>query len=71
MSFDVDGHLARLNEQGYTLIEDFLPAADLRAVREGLAPFLGTHRGRNNFEGTKTERHRRFRFSDRILRRAG
>jgi len=56
MKLDIDGHLARLQEQGYTIIPDFLSAADLRAVRDGLAPFLGTHRGRNNFEGTKTER---------------
>ncbi len=54
--FDLDGHLARLEQDGYTIIPDFLSADDLRAVREGLAPFLGTHRGRNNFEGTKTER---------------
>ena len=56
MAFPLDTHLARLDEQGYTIIPDFLNAADLRAVREGLAPFLGTHRGRNNFEGHKTER---------------
>lgn len=56
MTLDLDGHLARLAEQGYTVIPDLLSAADLRAVRAGLAPFLGTHRGRNNFEGTKTER---------------
>jgi ectoine hydroxylase-related dioxygenase (phytanoyl-CoA dioxygenase family) len=56
VSFDPGAHLARLDQQGYTIIEDFLPADDLRAVREGLAPFLGTHRGRNNFEGHKTER---------------
>jgi hypothetical protein len=56
MSFDSAPHLARLVEQGYTIIPDFLGAADLRAVREGLAPFLGTHRGRNNFEGHATER---------------
>jgi ectoine hydroxylase-related dioxygenase (phytanoyl-CoA dioxygenase family) len=56
MSFAIDPHLARLNEQGYTIIPDFLSPADLRAVRDGLKPFLGTHRGRNNFEGYKTER---------------
>ena len=56
MKPDLDGHLAQLGEQGYTIIPDFLSGADLRAVREGLAPFLGVHRGRNNFEGTKTER---------------
>ena len=54
--FDVVSHLARLDEQGYTIIPDFLTKDELRAVREGLAPYLGTHRGRNNFEGHKTER---------------
>jgi ectoine hydroxylase-related dioxygenase (phytanoyl-CoA dioxygenase family) len=56
MSFDLAPHLARLDAQGYTVIPDFLSAADLRAVRDGLAPYLGTHRGRNNFEGHRTER---------------
>jgi ectoine hydroxylase-related dioxygenase (phytanoyl-CoA dioxygenase family) len=55
-SFDVIAHIAQLAERGYTIIPDFLSAADLRSVRDGLAPFLGTHRGRNNFEGYKTER---------------
>lgn len=54
--FDVQGHAARLREQGYTIIEDFLTPDDLRAVRAGLAPFLGQYAGRNNFEGYKTER---------------
>jgi ectoine hydroxylase-related dioxygenase (phytanoyl-CoA dioxygenase family) len=56
MSFDVTPHLARLGEQGYTIIPDLLSPDDLGAVREGLKPYLGTHRGRNNFEGHKTER---------------
>src|SRR5688572_10735927 len=56
MTFALDEHFARLNEQGYTIIPDFLSPDDLRAVRAGLAPFLDTHRGRNNFEGYKTER---------------
>jgi ectoine hydroxylase-related dioxygenase (phytanoyl-CoA dioxygenase family) len=56
MTFDVAAHLARLEDQGYTVIPDFLSAGDLRAVRDGLAPFLGAHRGRNNFEGYRTER---------------
>jgi ectoine hydroxylase-related dioxygenase (phytanoyl-CoA dioxygenase family) len=56
MSFDVSPHLGRLERDGYTVIPEFLAADDLRAVRDGLAPFLGAHRGRNNFEGHKTER---------------
>jgi ectoine hydroxylase-related dioxygenase (phytanoyl-CoA dioxygenase family) len=54
--FDLAGHRARLRAQGYTVIEDFLSSATLQAVREGLRPYLGTHQGRNNFEGYKTER---------------
>lgn len=56
MGFPFEQHLARLDEQGYTIIPDFLSADALREVREGLQPFLGSHRGRNNFEGYKTER---------------
>ena len=52
----MQAHAACLREQGYTIIKDFLSPADLREVREGLAPFLGQHAGRNNFEGYKTER---------------
>ncbi len=48
--------LAELDTQGYTIIENFLDAERLRRVRAGLAPFLSTHSGRNNFEGLKTER---------------
>ena len=55
-SFDTRPHLAQLEEQGYTVIPDFLQPGDLAAVRAGLAPFLGTYTGRNNFEGFKTER---------------
>ncbi|WP_374469033.1 phytanoyl-CoA dioxygenase family protein [Phenylobacterium sp.] len=54
--FDVDAHTARLREQGYTVIEDFLDADTVAAVRDGLAPYLGRHHGRNDFEGFRTER---------------
>ena len=54
--FDTAAHAQRLREQGYIIIEDFLSPATLHAVREGLAPFLGSYNGRNNFEGLKTER---------------
>ena len=49
-------HLAELDEQGYTVIPDFLTADCIARVRHGLAPHLSTHAGRNNFEGFKTER---------------
>ncbi len=55
-AFDTAGHTARLREQGFTIIPDFLSPDMLRAVREGLAPYLGSHNGRNDFEGYKTER---------------
>lgn len=55
-SFDIEAHLLRMQRDGYTIIEDFLSPDDLRAVREGLAPYLNTHSGRNNFEGHHTER---------------
>lgn len=56
MNFDPAAHLAALQSRGYTLIEDFLDAATLAEVRAGLAPHLDRHSGRNNFEGTLTER---------------
>jgi len=56
MSFDVAAHAQRIEDQGYTIIPDFLSAADLAEVRRVLALYLGTHLGRNDFEGTRTER---------------
>jgi ectoine hydroxylase-related dioxygenase (phytanoyl-CoA dioxygenase family) len=55
-SFDADAHAAQIREQGFTIIEDFLDAAGLAAFREAIAPFLGSHSGRNDFEGFETER---------------
>ena len=54
--FDVAAHVSALQKNGYTIIRDFLSAADLAEVRSALAPHLQTHQGRNNFEGYKTER---------------
>ena len=55
-SFDVDPHLARLDEVGFTIVEDYMSADQLASFREGLKPYLGTYRGRNPFEGLATER---------------
>jgi ectoine hydroxylase-related dioxygenase (phytanoyl-CoA dioxygenase family) len=55
-TFDLTAHLRRLEADGFTIIPDFLPAADLAEVRRVLGFYLGTHRGRNDFEGTRTER---------------
>ena len=51
-----EDHLRRLEADGYTIIEDVLDADGLAAFREALAPYLGTHHGRNAFEGYTTER---------------
>ena len=54
--FDADAHAREIREQGFTVIRDFMDEAALAAFREALAPFLGSHRGRNDFEGFETER---------------
>src|SRR4051812_28001638 len=54
--FDPDAHAERIRRDGYTVIEDFLDADALTAFREGLAPYRGSHHGRNDFEGFRTER---------------
>lgn len=55
-TFDLPAHLRRLEEDGFTVIPDFLDAATLAEVRRVLAFYLGSHNGRNDFEGTRTER---------------
>ena len=50
------GHLERLRRDGYTIVENLLDPQRLDAVRAGLRPFLGSHQGRNPFEGHATER---------------
>lgn len=54
--FDADSHVAAMQDRGFTVIPDFIDAETLAEVRAGLAPFLGTHLGRNAFEGFDTER---------------
>jgi ectoine hydroxylase-related dioxygenase (phytanoyl-CoA dioxygenase family) len=56
LSTDTDTHAKALQTQGYTVIEDFLSADVLAQVRTSLAPYLGSHTGRNRFEGKGTER---------------
>ncbi len=53
---DRDEVLRQLQEQGYALIPDFLSANRLAAVNTLYDAMLGDHRGRNNFEGHRTER---------------
>lgn len=54
--FSCDTHVARIERDGFTIIEDFLDAQTLAQVRAGLDAHFGTHRGRNAFEGFLTER---------------
>jgi ectoine hydroxylase-related dioxygenase (phytanoyl-CoA dioxygenase family) len=51
-----DAHLERLRTDGYTIVEDFLEPDGLEAFRREIAPYLGSHHGRNAFEGFTTER---------------
>src|SRR5262245_20955592 len=55
-AFDVAAHVRRIDEDGFTIIPDFLTVADLAEVRRVLGFYLGSHSGRNDFEGTSTER---------------
>src|SRR5215470_12667130 len=55
-SFDVEPHLAQLDEDGFTIVEDYMSGDQLASFREGLKPYLGSYRGRNPFEGLATER---------------
>jgi ectoine hydroxylase-related dioxygenase (phytanoyl-CoA dioxygenase family) len=48
--------LAQLHERGYTLIPDFLSPQRLEQVNALYDTMLGSHSGRNNFEGNCTER---------------
>jgi ectoine hydroxylase-related dioxygenase (phytanoyl-CoA dioxygenase family) len=54
--FDADAHAEAMRTRGYTVIEDYLDADALARFRESLAPFMGSHHGRNDFEGFQTER---------------
>jgi len=54
--FDADAHAQEMREQGFTVIPDFLDEGQIAEFRRALAPFLGSHHGRNDFEGFKTER---------------
>lgn len=54
--FDLAAHVADIERDGFTIIPDFLSAEDLAEVRRVLGFYLGTHAGRNDFEGHLTER---------------
>ena len=48
--------LQELQQHGYTMIPDFLSGAQLASVNRLYDQMLGSHQGRNNFEGNLTER---------------
>ena len=54
--FDVEAHVGRIRGDGYTVIENLLGPVQIAAVRAGLEPHLDQYRGRNPFEGYRTER---------------
>jgi len=56
IAFDIEAHAERLTRDGYTIIEDFADAGQVAQARAALAPHLGAHHGRNDFEGLATER---------------
>ena len=56
MTFDLSGHVSSLERNGYTVIQDFLTPVQLVEARRVLALYLGSHAGRNGFEGLNTER---------------
>ena len=49
-------HLDELDSQGFTVIADFLPDADVARVRAQFRASISAATGRNNFEGLLTER---------------
>jgi len=53
---EVQAHLRELREQGYSMIPGFLSADQLDRVNQRYEEMLGSHTGRNNFEGNCTER---------------
>ncbi len=53
----MSAELDQLEEEGYVVLPEVLPAATIRAVRDQLAPYLrGEYPGRNEFEGLVSER---------------
>jgi hypothetical protein len=53
---DRDEILRQLQEHGYALIPGFPSASQLATINALYGAMLGQHRGRNNFEGSRSER---------------
>ena len=50
-------HKAQYDFDGYLVFENVLTETELANIRTALSPYLGTEKkGRNDFEGTKTNR---------------
>ncbi|MFP6836589.1 MAG: phytanoyl-CoA dioxygenase family protein [Pseudomonadales bacterium] len=50
-------HLERIRTDGFTIIENLLPADGVKIIRDELEPWLqGDKMGRNDFEGFRSER---------------
>lgn len=56
MDFDLESHAAAMQRDGFTIVEDFMDESRLAEVRRVLRFYLGSHAGRNPFEGYSTER---------------
>ena len=56
MAFDLKHYTAAIERDGYTVIENFLAPGALAEARRALSLYLGSHAGRNGFEGLNTER---------------
>ncbi|MFN2376673.1 MAG: phytanoyl-CoA dioxygenase family protein [Candidatus Binatia bacterium] len=56
VAFDAAAHIAAIERDGYTMVEDFLSPEVLAEVRRVLGLYLDSNSGRNDFEGLRTER---------------
>lgn len=51
----IQGYMAEVNEQGFVIIPNLVPKAEIDAMKAAVEPMLN-HDGRNEFEGFKTRR---------------
>lgn len=54
--FNMETAVTEIKDRGYTMIRDFTPGSKLSEVGANLDSYLGSYKGRNNFEGALTER---------------
>ncbi len=52
----IDDMVQQVQERGYAILENFLSSEQLASARQLLDGKMGGYQGRNNFEGSKTER---------------